>query len=112
MKTFLPSAENRKRGWFVIDADGIVLGRLATRVASLLRGKHKAEFTPHIDTGDGVVVVNAAKVRLTGRKAQRDFVFRHAGYAGGLRSVGLGDMVKTSPDDLGSAGAGVRLPKD
>ena len=74
MKTFLPNAENRKRGWFVIDADGIVLGRLATRVASLLRGKHKAEFTPHIDTGDGVIVVNAAKVRLTGRKAQRDFI--------------------------------------
>src|SRR2546422_10851165 len=100
MKTFLPSAVNRKRGWYVIDADGIVLGRLATRVASLLRGKHKAEFTPHIDTGDGVIVVNAAKVRLTGRKAQRDFVYRHSGYAGGLRAGLLGDQRKNKRQEL------------
>src|SRR2546422_4484767 len=100
MKTFLPSAVNRKRGWYVIDADGIVLGRLATRVASLLRGKHKAVFTPHIDTGDGVIVVNAAKVRLTGRKAQRDFVYRHSGYAGGVRALSLGGMLKNKPDEL------------
>ena len=112
MKTFLPSAENRKRGWFVIDADGIVLGRLATRVASLLRGKHKAEFTPHIDTGDGVIVVNAAKVRLTGRKAQRDFVYRHSGYAGGFRAVSLGDMLKNKPEELVADAVQGMLPKN
>src|SRR5256712_4033967 len=99
MKTFLPSVENRKRGWYVIDADGIVLGRLATRVATLLRGKHKPEFTPHIDTGDGVIVINAAKVRLTGRKAQRDFVYRHSGYAGGVKAISLRGMVKNKPGE-------------
>src|SRR5437867_11171752 len=112
MKTFLPSAVNRKRGWYVIDADGIVLGRLATRVASLLRGKHKAEFTPHIDTGDGVIVVNAAKVRLTGRKAQRDFVYRHSGYAGGFRAVSLGDMLKNKPEELVAGAVRGMLPKN
>jgi len=112
MKTFLPNAENRKRGWFVIDADGIVLGRLATRVASLLRGKHKVEFTPHIDTGDGVIVVNAAKVRLTGRKAQRDFVYRHSGYAGGFRAVSLGDMLKNKPEELVADAVRGMLPKN
>ena len=112
MKTFLPSAVNRKRGWYVIDADGIVLGRLATRVASLLRGKHKAVFTPHIDTGDGVIVVNAAKVRLTGRKAQRDFVYRHSGYAGGFRAVSLGDMLKNKPEELVADAVRGMLPKN
>ena len=112
MKTILPSAVNRKRGWYVIDADGIVLGRLATRVASLLRGKHKAVFTPHIDTGDGVIVVNAAKVRLTGRKAQRDFVYRHSGYAGGFRAVSLGDMLKNKPEELVADAVRGMLPKN
>src|SRR2546427_3573645 len=100
MKTYLPSPESLKRKWHLVDADGVVLGRLATRVATLLRGKHKPEFTPHIDTGDGVIVINAAKVRLTGRKAQRDFVYRHSGYAGGLRTISLGDPLKNKPAGL------------
>lgn len=112
MKTYLPSPKNVKRNWYVVDADGIVLGRLATRVASLLRGKHKAEFTPHIDTGDGVIVINAEKVRLTGRKAEREFAYRHSGYAGGFRAVSLGDMVKNKPEELITDAVRGMLPKN
>src|SRR2546428_13791947 len=111
MKTYLPSPESLKRKWHLVDADGAVLGRLATRVATLLRGKHKPEFTPHIDTGDGVIVINAAKVRLTGRKAQRDFVYRHSGYAGGLKTTSLGDMLKNKPEELISDAVRGMLPK-
>src|SRR2546422_9599630 len=112
MKTYLPTPESLKRKWHLVDADGVVLGRLATRVATLLRGKHKPEFTPHIDTGDGVIVINAAKVRLTGRKAQRDFVYRHSGYAGGLKTFSLGDMRKNKPEELVSHAVRGMLPKN
>jgi large subunit ribosomal protein L13 len=76
-----------ERAWFVIDAKDVVLGRLSTRVASVLRGKHKAIFTPHVDTGDHVIVINAAKVKLTGRKRETKTYYRHSGWAGGLRSI-------------------------
>ena len=112
MKTYLPPPQSLKRKWHLVDADGAVLGRLATRVATLLRGKHKPEFTPHIDTGDGVIVINAAKVRLTGRKAQRDFVYRHSGYAGGLKTISLGDMLKNKPEELISDAVRGMLPKN
>src|SRR2546425_6234840 len=100
MKTFLPSIESIRHKWLLVDSDTVVLGRLATRVASLLRGKHKPEYTPHLDTGDGVIVVNAAKVRLTGRKAQQEFLYRHSGYGGGLKAVSKGALLKTKPERL------------
>jgi large subunit ribosomal protein L13 len=80
-------AEDVERRWFVVDAQDLVLGRLATRIATVLRGKHKAIFTPHVDTGDFVIVVNADKVKLTGRKGEQKTYYRHSGYPGGLRSV-------------------------
>src|SRR5713226_3701895 len=95
MKTFLPAVKSIHHKWHLVDADTVVLGRLATRVASLLRGKHKPEYTPHLDTGDGVIVVNAGKVRLTGRKAQQEFLYRHSGYGGGLKAVSKGMLPKT-----------------
>jgi len=85
-----------ERSWFVIDAQDVVLGRLATRVASVLRGKHKAIFTPHVDTGDHVIVINAAKVKLTGRKRETKTYYRHSGWAGGLRSI-TADKVLAGP---------------
>jgi large subunit ribosomal protein L13 len=111
MKTFLPTNYERTRQWHVMDANGQVLGRLATRVATLLRGKHKAVFTPHLDTGDGVIVVNAAKVRVTGRKAERETVYRHSGYPGGLRADRLGDLLRTKPERVITAAVRGMLPK-
>jgi large subunit ribosomal protein L13 len=111
MKTFLPANYERTRQWHVVDADGQVLGRLATRVATLLRGKHKAVFTPHLDAGDGVVIVNAAKVRVTGRKAERETVYRHSGYPGGLRADRLGDLLRTKPERVVTDAVRGMLPK-
>src|SRR5204863_6674912 len=85
MKTAIPSGEGIERSWHMIDADGVVLGRLATTAATILMGKHKASYTPFLDTGDHVVVVNAEKVRLTGRKEEQKIYRRHSGYPGGLR---------------------------
>ncbi len=98
MKTLLPNVSDRKLQWHVVDADGQVLGRLATRVATLLRGKHKPLFTTHLDVGDGVIVINAEKIRVTGRKAQREMVYRHSGYPGGLKAESLGTLLKTKPE--------------
>ncbi|HXW32753.1 MAG TPA: 50S ribosomal protein L13, partial [Acidimicrobiales bacterium] len=86
MRTYSPKASEIAKSWHVVDADGVVLGRLATEVASVLRGKHKATFAPHLDTGDHVVVVNAAKVVLTAGKAEAKLAYRHSGYPGGLRA--------------------------
>ena len=87
MKTYSAKPSDIDKAWIVIDADGIVLGRLATVVASRLRGKHKPQFTPHMDTGDNVIVVNAEKVQLTGRKRTAKTYYRHTGYPGGIRST-------------------------
>lgn len=87
MKTYSAKLSDIDKAWIVIDADGIVLGRLATVVASRLRGKHKPQFTPHMDTGDNVIVVNAEKVQLTGRKRTAKTYYRHTGYPGGIRST-------------------------
>ncbi|EAT11150.1 50S ribosomal protein L13, partial [Bermanella marisrubri] len=87
MKTFTAKPETVKREWFVIDAEGVALGRLATEVASRLRGKHKPEYTPNVDTGDYIVVINADKVAVTGKKAQDKMYYRHTGYPGGLREI-------------------------
>ncbi len=112
MKTFLPTRENATHTWHVIDADGAILGRLATQIAVLLRGKHKAEFTPSVDTGDGVIVINAAKVRLTGRKARNKMVYRHSGYAGGFKAIAIGDVLKTRPQDVITDAVRGMLPKN
>ncbi len=112
MKTILPTGEMTKKQWYTVDADGIVLGRLASRVASILRGKHKPIFTPHLDTGDGVIVVNAEKVKLTGRKAQREVVYHHTGYPGGLRTISVGKLLQTKPERLISEAVRGMLPKN
>jgi large subunit ribosomal protein L13 len=97
MKTYSAKAEEIARGWFLVDAQGKVLGRLATQIAARLRGKHKPEFTPHADTGDFIVVVNAAKIRVTGRKAERKTYYRHTGYPGGIRTTSFEDLQAKHP---------------
>ena len=100
MRTFSPKAADITRQWHVVDADGAVLGRLATTVATLLRGKHKPIFAPHVDTGDHVVVVNAAKVVLTAGKADAKMAYRHSGYPGGLRARSYADLLANDPEDV------------
>lgn len=97
MKTYSPKAADIERQWHVIDAADKVLGRLATQVAGLLMGKHKPIFSRHMDTGDFVVVINAAKVRVTGNKAEQKLYYRHSGYPGGLKSTKLENMMQTDP---------------
>ena len=111
MATPVPKESEIERKWFVVDADGQVLGRLATRVATILRGKHKAMFTPHLDVGDHVVVVNAEKIQVTGRK-RTDKMYRwHSGYIGGLREVSFEKMVKTHPERVIEWAVQGMLPK-
>lgn len=98
MKTQFVNAETVKRDWFVIDADGKTLGRLATEVARRLRGKHKPEYTPHVDTGDYIVVINASKVKATGNKLADKVYWRHTEYPGGIRSTTLGKMLAEHPE--------------
>ena len=86
MKTYVATPENRQRDWYVVDAEGQTLGRLATRIADALRGKRKPQYTPHVDTGDFVVVVNAEKIRVTGNKLEQKRYWRHSGYPGGIKS--------------------------
>ena len=100
MKTYVATPENRERDWYVVDADGKTLGRLATGIADALRGKRKPEYTPHCDTGDFVVVVNAEKVAVTGRKRERKLYHRHSGYPGGLRTRTLGEMLDRRPEEV------------
>jgi len=96
-KTYVAKKEDIKRQWYLIDAQGKILGRLASRIATILRGKHKAIFTPHIDTGDGVIVINAAKIKVTGRKLKQKVYRRYSGYPGGLKEVTLEVMLKNKP---------------
>jgi len=102
-----------ERRWFVVDAEGIVLGRLATRVASILRGKHRAIFTPHVDTGEYVIVVNADKVKLTGRKSEQKIYYRHTGHPGGIKAITAGKLLASAHADrvVQSAVRGM-LPKN
>jgi large subunit ribosomal protein L13 len=97
MKTYSPKPEHIERSWYVVDASGQVLGRLASEVATLLRGKHKPIFAPHMDTGDHVVVINADKVELSGNKAQDKFAYRHSGYPGGITGIRYADLLATRP---------------
>lgn len=98
--TFMATKENVERTWYVVDASGKTLGRLATQIASVLRGKHKPTFTPHVDTGDFVVVINADKVELTGKKWDRKLYYRHSGYPGGLRVRTARQVKDQHPDRL------------
>jgi large subunit ribosomal protein L13 len=100
MKTFVATPENRHRDWYLVDAEGKTLGRLATQLAELLRGKGKPEYTPHTDTGDFVVVVNAEKVAVTGNKLNGKRYWRHSGYPGGIRSRTLGEMLERRPEEV------------
>ena len=98
MRTYTPKPGDVERQWYVIDASDVVLGRLASQVAVLLRGKHKPVFAPHVDTGDFVVVVNAEKVALTGAKADQKLDYRHSGYPGGLTAVRYEDLLQSKPE--------------
>jgi large subunit ribosomal protein L13 len=100
MKTYVATPATRERNWLVVDASGLTLGRLATQIADALRGKRKPEYTPHCDVGDFVIVVNADKVAVTGKKREEKLYYRHSGYPGGLRSRTLGEMLERRPEEV------------
>jgi large subunit ribosomal protein L13 len=112
MKTYTPKTTEIQRRWLVVDAEGKVLGRLASEVAQLLRGKHKPMFSPHLDVGDFVIVVNAEKVRLTGTKAEKKTYFRHSGYMGGDRLIPFKDMQEKHPERIIDLAVKGMLPKN
>ncbi len=110
MKTYVPKEVESK--WYVIDAEGKTLGRLAAKIASILRGKHKPEYTPHLPVGDYVIVVNAAKVRLTGKKLEDKVYTRYSGYQGGLKRIPAGEMLKKHPERVVERAVKGMLPKN
>jgi large subunit ribosomal protein L13 len=110
--TYSPKPGEITRAWHVIDASDIVLGRLATHAATLLRGKHKPTYAPHMDTGDFVVIVNAEKIAVSGNKRTDKFVYRHSGYPGGLRQRSVGEMIEKHPDRLVEKAITGMLPKN
>ena len=112
MKTYVATPATRERNWLVVDATGKTLGRLATQIADALRGKRKPAYTPHIDTGDFVVVVNAEKVAVTGNKREQKRYYRHSGYPGGLRSRTLDDMLERRPEEVLRLAVRGMLPKN
>ena len=111
MATFTAKAGEIKHGWVVVDAQGKVLGRLASQIASRLRGKHRPEYTPHVDTGDFVVVVNVAKLRVTGRKAERKTYYRHTGFPGGLKQTNFAKLHTAKPARVLQQAVKGMLPK-
>lgn len=112
MGTFSAKAEEVRRDWFLIDAEGKTLGRLATEVASRLRGKHKPIYTPHVDTGDYIVIVNAAKVKVTGNKAKNKVYYRHTGYIGNLKSITFEKQIEKAPERVIEIAVKGMLPKN
>ncbi len=112
MKTFSAKPAEVKRDWYVIDAEGKTLGRLATEVARRLRGKHKPEYTPHVDTGDYIIVINAEKIGVTGNKEQDKMYHHHTGYVGNLKSVSLGKLRQTFPDRIINNAVKGMLPRN
>ena len=112
MKTYSAKAESVERDWFLIDADGKTLGRLATEIARRLRGKHKAVYTPHVDTGDYIVVINAEKVKVTGNKAKDKMYYNHSGYMGGLKQINFEDLIQKAPERVIEAAVKGMLPKN
>jgi len=112
MKTFTARPAEVKRDWYVVDATDKVLGRLSSEIARRLRGKHKPEYTPHVDTGDYIIVVNAAKVRVTGNKKTDKVYYRHSGYIGGIKSITLEKLLKTTPERAIEHAVKGMLPKN
>jgi len=100
MKTYSMKMKDVQKKWYIVDAEGKVLGRLASQIAARLRGKHKPEFTPHVDMGDNIIVVNAEKVRLTGKKAEQKKYYRHSGYPGGIKVTDYSEMIKNKPRNV------------
>ena len=111
MKTFAAKPEEVTHGWYLVNAEGKVLGRLAAQLAARLRGKHKPEYTPHVDTGDFIVVVNAAKIRVTGKKALDKTYYRHSGYPGGLRETNFAKLQARHPERVLEKAVKCMLPK-
>lgn len=112
MPTYSPKPGEITRAWHVIDATDVVLGRLATHAATLLRGKHKPTYAPHMDTGDFVVIVNAEKIAVSGTKRDNKFVYRHSGFPGGLKQRSVGEMIEKHPDRLVEKAIQGMLPKN
>ncbi|MBP3966696.1 MULTISPECIES: 50S ribosomal protein L13 [Paenibacillus] len=110
--TYMAKSSEVDRKWFVIDAEGKTLGRLASEAASLIRGKHKPTFTPHVDTGDFVVIINAEKIHLTGKKLQNKMYYRHSMYQGGLKVTPAQDMIKNKPEQVLEQAIHGMLPKN
>src|SRR5215207_6869810 len=111
-RTFTATPSDISHRWFIVDAEGMVLGRLASEVAKILRGKHKPTFTPHMDTGDNVIVINASKVRVTGRKAEQKTYFRHTGYMGHERQTPFATMIAKHPERVIEKAVFGMLPKN
>ena len=111
MNTFMEKKENVKRDWYVVDAEGVTLGRLATKIATVLKGKHKATYTPHVDCGDYVIVINASKVKLTGNKLDDKMYYNHSGYTGGLRERNARTMIEKYPEEMVERAVKGMLPK-
>lgn len=112
MKTFVPKDPGENRAWWVVDAAGLPLGRLAVRIANVLRGKHKPMYSPHVDTGDAVVVINAGQVKLSGRKNDQKIYMRYSGYRGGLKKIPAGVMRQSYPDRMIKQAVRGMLPKN
>ncbi|MGD8625781.1 MAG: 50S ribosomal protein L13 [Anaerolineae bacterium] len=112
MRTFTAKKEEIERDWFVVDAEGQTLGRLASRIAPILKGKHKPTYTPHLDCGDFVIIVNAEKVQVTGRKMDQKIYYRHSGYPGGIKSISLRDQLARYPERVLQAAVRGMLPKN
>ena len=109
-RTYTPTTETTEREWYVVDATGMNLGRLAAQIAHILRGKHKTTFAPHMDTGDYVIVLNAGKIQVTGGKLDEEFFYRHSQYPGGFRQVSLRDMLQRHPERVIEAAVRGMLP--
>jgi large subunit ribosomal protein L13 len=112
MKTFSAKPETVQRDWYIVDAAGKTLGRLATEIARRLRGKHKPEYTPHVDTGDYIIVINAAKVRVTGKKDDDKMYYRHTGYPGGLKVTNFAKLIQKDPGEVIEHAVRGMLPKN
>jgi large subunit ribosomal protein L13 len=111
MKTFVAKPETVKRDWYIVDAEGKTLGRIATEIAARLRGKHKAEYTPHVDTGDYIIVVNAEKVHVTGKKFTDKMYHAHSGFPGAIKSISFDKLIQRKPEMVIEAAVKGMLPK-
>jgi large subunit ribosomal protein L13 len=112
VKTYTPKESEIQRDWYIVDAEDAVLGRISSQIASILRGKHKPQFTPHLDAGDFVIVINAEKVRVTGAKDQQKLYYRHSRYPGGLRSMTFQEMIDRHPERVIHTAVRGMLPKN